>query len=171
MKKIKVGHHELAIDKLIWLVSALLLLFLLLRLGTLLKQSESYFEVVEASACHLKEAPCIIDFPKGGQVTLAIKPKDFPTLVPIEVAIQLVDLPQVASVRIKLKGIDMDMGPNNTALTMLAEGRYGGNIIIPICTQSTMQWQAQVILTDQKNGSEEGAKKRRINIYFETSSP
>ncbi len=102
-------------------------------------------------SCDLREDSCTTIFSKGEDISFSISPKNLPLLKPLSLTVKSRDI-QIENVEIDLVGMNMDMGPNHTSLKKIAKNHYVGSTIIPMCSESKMEWEARVFIKT-KNGS------------------
>lgn len=132
----------------LWTIVALLVFSILLMVGYKLRASLVPDATVIAPldiSCDLRKSECWSDLPSGGKISLAITPKDIPTLTPLELTI-VTDAVNVSSVEIDFVGVDMNMGYNHTVLVKSDNTHFKGTAIIPVCVASKMTWEARVML-------------------------
>jgi hypothetical protein len=98
--------------------------------------------------CDLRTQDCVVQFPDGGTLRLAIRPRGIPTAQPLDISVRLQDLPRPERVELDFAGLDMDMGFNRVPLSPVpAEpGRYRGRGMLPVCVRSRMTWEARVLM-------------------------
>ena len=128
-----------------------LLLVLALSLGAVYYYFRDYLEPAAARVldrdpgCDLRSGSCELKMPGGGIVRFEITPKSIPLLEPLtlDVAVTGVD---VDSVEVDFAGVSMNMGFNRTELLAAGAGRYGGNIVLPVCVRNRMEWEARVMV-------------------------
>lgn len=106
---------------------------------------QDHFERVAApSGCDLRAGPCALQL-DGGSVTLAITPSQIPLMQPLRLSVVITGLP-AREIGVEIRGLNMDMGLNRTQLTPVADGRWEGETILPLCSQRRMEWEAAVLL-------------------------
>lgn len=81
----------------------------------------------------------------GGAVSFSIDPPQIPLMQTLTLSVVL-DGIQASAVTVDLRGLNMDMGLNRTALVPAGDGSWRGETIIPICTLRRMEWEAAVRL-------------------------
>lgn len=101
--------------------------------------------VAPATDCDLNKAPCEVQLPAGGHVTLALTPRPIPPAQPIEVEVSVVGM-TASLVQIDFAGVDMAMGFNRPTLQAAGPGRFVGQTTLPVCVTGRMTWQATVLL-------------------------
>ena len=108
--------------------------------------------IAEASLqepCDLRQAACTNVFPNGETVIFSINPKHIPILKPLTLKVEIKGV-VASSVKVDFVGLNMDMGFNRSELKLETPNNYAGKFTIPICTNSRMEWEAQVKLeTDE----------------------
>ncbi len=106
------------------------------------------------TSCDLRKSLCSVALPGGGKVLLSLSPKTIPVMKPLELQV-FTEGVATSSVDVVFVGIGMDMGYIRTKLQAIGSAEltetdtnnhFKGNIIIPICTQSRMEWEARVLL-------------------------
>ncbi len=95
--------------------------------------------------CDLRQGPCVLALPNGGAVHLAIKPRSIPLLEPLKVEVVVTNT-AASAVEVDFVGVDMNMGYNRVRLTKQAEGRFTGEITLPVCVRRRMNWEARVLI-------------------------
>ena len=55
---------------------------------------------------------------------------------------------KIDGVVVDIRGLNMDMGLNRTELSPDAAGGWSGRAVLPVCSRSRMEWEAQVRLRD-----------------------
>lgn len=95
--------------------------------------------------CNLQKQACAVTLPSGGRVELSMGGKPIPLLKPFEV--------QVATngfspnrIEVDFTGIDMNMGQNRPELVKRGEGRFSGEVTLPVCITGHMEWQATLLI-------------------------
>ena len=97
------------------------------------------------SDCDLQAGPCIVELAGQGRIRLEIGPRPFVPLTPLVVKAEIRGLvPE--SVALDLVGIDMYMGYNRPRLEPAGDGRYVGQLVIPVCSSRAMNWQARLLV-------------------------
>jgi hypothetical protein len=96
-------------------------------------------------SCDLREGPCRVRFPDGGEIALAISPRDIPVVQPLQIAVDLKSI-NARKVAVDFAGLDMDMGYNRVALQEVRPGRYEGKAMLPVCVRRRMRWEAKVLV-------------------------
>lgn len=83
-------------------------------------------------------------------MTLAITPSQIPLMQPLRLSVVIAGL-TAREIGVEIRGLNMDMGLNRTLLTPVADGRWEGETILPLCSQRRMEWEAAVLLrADQR---------------------
>jgi len=112
--------------------------------------------------CELNVGPCRQSL-AGGKVTFSIEPGEIPLMEPLKLTVVVEDL-AVAGVVVEIRGLNMEMGLNRTALTRADDGgHWQGETILPICSQRRMEWEAAVQL--------EGGEHYEVPFPFHTTRP
>lgn len=133
----------------LWTIIPLVVLVLLLIASYLVKGKLA----PEATAtlntsCDLRKSMCSVALPGGGKAMLSIAPKTIPVMKPLTLQV-FTEGVSASAVEVVFVGIGMDMGYNHTKLEAAdtkTGNHFKGTIIIPICTQSQMEWEARVLL-------------------------
>lgn len=138
--------------RLLW--SLLGLLLLALAAAALYKAWPLLFPNLERMApldprCDLRAGPCVTTLEGGGRVSFGIEPRALPLLEPLALRVHVEGLTP-RQVEVDFSGVDMYMGFNRVALSAEGKGRYGGSGRIPVCTREAMEWEAKVLLHDDR---------------------
>jgi hypothetical protein len=120
-----------------------------------------YTRVAEAPRCDLRDGPCRQSV-RGGRVSFSIIPRDIPLMQPLRLLVEADGIP-VRSAEVEIRGVNMNMGLNQTALAATAEGRWEGETILPVCSQRSMQWEAAVRL--------DAGERVEVPFVFHTTRP
>jgi hypothetical protein len=96
-------------------------------------------------SCDLRLGECVSEMPGGGQVSLSITPDNLPVLRPLQLKVSVGDIP-VSDVQVDFVGINLQMGYIRSSLTAESDTDYIGDIVLPVCVRSKMDWEARVIL-------------------------
>jgi hypothetical protein len=104
-----------------------------------------------AQDCDLNQGPCTLSFvwqglPHIAQLTLS--PQPVPIAKPLAVDLRLDGPLALEKAAIEITGTNMYMGFNRQALTQKSPTVWQGSTILGFCTESEMQWQVQIQLTD-----------------------
>ncbi|MCE8017415.1 hypothetical protein HOP62_15160 [Halomonas sp. MCCC 1A17488] len=96
--------------------------------------------------CDLHRAACSAGLGEGRTLTLSIDaPAGIRALERLPLTVR-VDGVEVEAASVDFVGRDMDMGLHRFPLSKQDKGRFEGVGQVPICTQSAMPWQAQVVV-------------------------
>ncbi len=133
----------------LWLVLGALLTAL--SLAALYKAWPILFPRVSQSAaidpgCDLRKAPCVSSINQQVTVGFSIEPREIPLVTPLRLAVEI-DGVAADRVEVDFAGVDMNMGYNRVVLQAVAEGRYAGKGMIPVCVMDSMEWEAKVLIT------------------------
>lgn len=101
------------------------------------------------AACDLQTGPCDSSIPGGGRVRLSIAPHPIPLLRPMKLTVSVEDM-DARKVELDFVGVDMNMGYNRYTLNAQDNGRYSGEVTLPVCITGSMSWQVSVIVTTNK---------------------
>jgi hypothetical protein len=96
-------------------------------------------------ACDVQQGACTAVIEGIGPVTLTIAPRPIPLVEPLSFKVEAA-IPGVRAAEIDFSGVDMNMGYNRFHLKTVAEGRYEGEGMLPVCVRSRMSWEAKVLL-------------------------
>ena len=111
-------------------------------------------------ACNLQRQTCAVTLPSGGRVELSMAPRPIPMVRPFEVQVTTSGFAP-GRVEVDFAGIEMNMGLNRPELAARGDGRFVGQVTLPVCITGAMDWQATVLID---TGSE------RIAIPYRFSS-
>ncbi|WP_456373379.1 hypothetical protein [Thiolapillus sp.] len=101
--------------------------------------------------CDLHKGACSRTLPGGGEVIFAIEPRDIPLTRPLELIVQTKNL-AVDKAEVDFSGVSMNMGYNRPLLQKVAEGRFEGEGLLPVCIRQRMDWEARLILRTDRGG-------------------
>lgn len=120
-----------------------------------------YTRLASVAGCDLHAGPCRRPL-AGGTLTFAITPREIPLMQPLRLMVEAAD-PAVRAVAVEIRGLNMDMGLNRTALVQVAPGRWEGETILPVCSRREMSWEAAVRL--------EADERLEVPFAFRTTRP
>ncbi len=104
-----------------------------------------------AEDCDLNQRACTVSVPGGGHIELDIAPHPIPVVKPLQVTATVSGVAP-DKVEIDFAGATMNMGYNRVALNATGEGRYVGEVSIPVCVTGRMLWRATLVVeTDSKH--------------------
>ncbi|MGR2738405.1 hypothetical protein ACUY1T_08135 [Billgrantia sp. Q4P2] len=116
--------------------------------------------------CDLHQAACSASLGDGRTLTLSVEaPRGIHALERLPLTVR-VDGIEVRSASVDFVGRDMDMGLHRFPLSKQDNGRFEGVGQVPICTESVMPWQAQVVVE-----TPEGRLGSRFDFTVERSLP
>ncbi|KXX64312.1 hypothetical protein [Marichromatium gracile] len=96
--------------------------------------------------CDLASRDCTLALPGGGEVRLAVAPRDpIPLVTPLRLRVE-VEGREVGAVAVDFVGVDMEMGYNRVRLDPLGTARFAGEAMLPVCARTLMRWEARVLL-------------------------
>lgn len=98
--------------------------------------------------CDLQAGACRVDLGGGASLALELAPRPIKPLVPIQVLARIQGL-QPDSVALDLVGLDMYMGFNRPTLAHSQGGDYAGRLVLPVCSNRRMRWQARLLIEHQ----------------------
>ena len=94
------------------------------------------------SSCDVGLGPCTQQFDEAHGVELSITPRPIRVLTPLSVVARF---PGPADkVSVTFTSSTMDMGTLVVPLSKQADGSFASSTALPLCTKSTMRWQARV---------------------------
>jgi hypothetical protein len=111
-------------------------------------------------ACNLQHQACMVKLLSGGGVELSMGTRPIPMVKPFEVRVTTTGFVPTR-VEVDFAGIDMNMGLNRPELTAHGDGRFAGQVMLPVCITGAMDWQVTVLI---ESGGE------RIAIPYRFSS-
>lgn len=95
--------------------------------------------------CDIRQGPCRVRLPGGGEIGLEITPREIPVVHPLEVTVDLHGI-DARGVEVDFAGVDMNMGYNRVSLHKVQPGRYEGKAMLPVCVRDRMRWEAKVLV-------------------------
>jgi hypothetical protein len=98
--------------------------------------------------CNPGLRPCASPLPGGGQLELSLTPQPIRPLQMQDIVLTLRGL-DAERVEIDFKGTEMDMG-NNHALLSFRDGRFSGQVMLPVCITGSMTWAATVRISSKQ---------------------
>jgi hypothetical protein len=105
--------------------------------------------VVEAG-CDLQRRACTAKVADGGRLEFSITPRPIPLLQALRVEVTVSGF-KPKKVQVDFAGESMNMGYNRSELPATGDGRYAGEIALPVCTSGGMAWVATVLVeTDRQ---------------------
>lgn len=116
--------------------------------------------------CDLHQAACSASLGEGRTLTFSVAPASgirALEILPLAVRVEGVE---VQAVRVDFVGHDMDMGLHRFPLNKQDKDYFEGVGQVPICTESSMPWQAQVVVE-----TPEGRLGGRFDFTVERSLP
>lgn len=153
---------------LIWSIAALCLLVAIAVAGYKYREFQRNSIITTApldSACLLNTGTCRTVLDGGLSAEIAITPLPIYSATPMQVALQLTSTAEdILGVEIHFRGESMNMGLNQFTLQSQQEGRYGGEVILPVCVRNSMMWIAEVQVAT-------GRGKLAIPFRFESRHP
>lgn len=133
-------------ERWLWALVGLMAL-LVVGLFTYRYQSQEELPMVSAalSSCDVQKGACTTLIEGVGPVTLTIAPRPIPLVEPLTLQVET-PLAGVRTAEVDFSGVDMNMGYNRFHLKAVADGRYEGEGMLPVCVRSRMTWEAKVML-------------------------
>lgn len=113
-------------------------------------------------ACNLQRQACAVKLPSGGSVELAMATRPIPMVKPFEVQVTTSGFAP-GRVEVDFAGIEMNMGLNRPELAARGDGRFVGQVTLPVCITGAMDWQATVLI-------ETGGERIAIPYRFSSGS-
>lgn len=113
-------------------------------------------------ACNLQRQACAVKLPSGGSVELAMATRPIPMVKPFEVRVTTRGFAP-GRVEVDFAGIEMNMGLNRPELAARGDGRFVGQVTLPVCITGAMDWQATVLI-------ETGGERIAIPYRFSSGS-
>lgn len=104
---------------------------------------EPQYDRVAAAGCDLRTGACERPLPDGGSVVFAIDPATIPLMRTLALTVRLQGGLAARRVVVDVRGLNMDMGLNRTALVQDGD-TWRGETILPLCSQRRMEWEAAV---------------------------
>lgn len=95
--------------------------------------------------CDLRRAPCDSTLPNGATVRFGLEPRTIPLLEPVKIDVEVRGL-NALGVEVDFAGVDMNMGYSRPALASQGDGRFSGEVTIPVCVRNRMEWEAKVLV-------------------------
>ena len=110
--------------------------------------------------CNLQQQACAVTLPNGGQVELSMGTRPIPLVKPFAVEVATRGF-SPARIEVDFAGIDMNMGLNRPQLQAGGDGRFVGEVTLPVCITGHMDWQATLLI-------EAGSERIAIPYRFAT---
>ncbi len=109
------------------------------------------YHLTLAKNCDLQHSACQAQDNAGHAVSLQLTPNPIPLMKPITVTLQTQGITAV-QVSMQVVGTNMDMGFQPVTFQPMTgtENAWQGQLILPICTNTQMQWQARVRVQDEQ---------------------
>ena len=95
--------------------------------------------------CDLRQGPCDSLLPSGAGVRFGLEPRTIPLLEPVRIDVEVRGM-NTLGVDVDFAGFDMNMGYNRPVLSSRGDGRFSGEVTIPVCVRSRMEWEARVLV-------------------------
>jgi hypothetical protein len=121
----------------------------------------SYVVPPPAVGCQLLDGRCRQQLERAA-VVLEVDPPAIPLMQTLTLTVQAENL-SADAVSVDIRGLNMDMGLNLTRLRQVADDRWQGETILPVCSQRRMEWEAQVRV--------DGAQRLAVPFLFFTERP
>lgn len=95
--------------------------------------------------CDLHSAPCRAALPQGGRLSFSLMPRPVSIAVPLEMSVDLEGV-RARRVTVDFSGVGMNMGLNRYDLALAGNGRFAGQVTLPVCITGRMAWEATVLV-------------------------
>jgi hypothetical protein len=115
----------------------------------------------QAVGCQLLDGRCRQQLAQGA-IELEVDPPAIPLMQTLTLTVQAENL-SADAVSVDIRGLNMDMGLNLTRLRQVADDRWEGETILPVCSQRRMEWEARVQV--------DGAQRLAVPFLFFTERP
>ena len=99
--------------------------------------------------CNLHQRRCSAPVSGGGRVTLGIEPRPIGLQGPWNLKVSLEDA-EADNVEVDIAGVDVPTGFNRVSLNRIKEGRFVGEVTVPVCLFAPIDWQVTVLLRADK---------------------
>lgn len=97
---------------------------------------------LQASDCDINKAICTYQIEKRGQVVVQAMTKPIPLVKKFNISLST-DLKNIDTIIGSFKGIDMEMGPNQTEFR-LKDNYYIAEAMLPVCIRNKMRWKLNI---------------------------
>ncbi|WP_445158748.1 hypothetical protein [Halomonas sp. E14] len=153
---------------------ALMKLATLLALGVafwylashLLRDEQAVTWAPAEAPCDLRQGPCMAELGDGVRLHFSIEAAaGIAALEPLTLSVRLEGADAEAA-HVDFVGRDMNMGLHRFRLDAQSDDLFQGLAQVPICTNTTMPWQAQVVVD-----TERGRLGSRFDFLVERSMP
>jgi hypothetical protein len=114
-------------------------------------QPQTVLELQVQTPCDLRQAACIARDASGNSIQFSINPTTIPLMQELTLSVQVQQLPAVQTIGVKIDGLNMYMGYQYAKLAAVDQHTYRGKLILPVCTEAHMQWQASVMITSSEH--------------------
>jgi hypothetical protein len=108
-------------------------------------------QTLQVVDCDLNTSGCRAGFDWQGQpieMQISINPQPVPIARPLSLSLHFSAPIQLEKASVEITGVNMYMGFNRQALEQKSPTEWQGSTILAFCTESAMQWQVQIQLTD-----------------------
>ena len=109
-------------------------------------QQQQAFDLSLQAPCDLHKAACTATDQAGHRVQFSITPTTIPLMQELTLSVQVQQLPTVQTIGVKIDGLNMYMGYQYAKLEAVDQHHYQGKLMLPVCTEAHMQWQASVLI-------------------------
>lgn len=105
------------------------------------------FPLKLVAACDLRKEPCKAADEFGRTISFSISPANIPLMQALTPQVQVENFPTIQSIQLLIEGVNMYMGYQTVALKEAQSHNWQGKLVLPICSTTTMQWQATLTLS------------------------
>lgn len=98
--------------------------------------------------CDLHTSDCNAHSSVGDKsLSLALLPRQIPLMKELLVQTRPQGFTDISKMQVIVEGINMYMGYQSATLMPDTSGSWSGQLVLPVCTLETMEWQARVEIT------------------------
>ena len=94
--------------------------------------------------CDLNQSACQAADQQGHQIQFSLSPTPIPLMQNLTAQLMVKGWKDIQEAQVSIEGVNMYMGQQFTFLQPNATKQWHGNLMLPICSESNMQWQASV---------------------------
>lgn len=105
-----------------------------------------------SAACKLGPQVCKASNAQQQVISLQLSPAEIPLMTDLQVDVTTQGISDIQQAKMVVEGVNMYMGYQRVDLNVIAQGKLEGTLVLPICSQSHMQWKA--VLSIRTNTSE-----------------
>ncbi len=114
--------------------------------GIALVRSKEVVVLPPAGNCRLDKTPCRATLTDGSILTLDLGPRPINPKAPLNVAVGIAGSAPT-QIEASLRGVTMNMGVHEIALTQTSEGKFRATGSLPVCTSGRMAWEVTLRVT------------------------